>query len=453
MPPTLQSPEPLMAGQQGTDTMLNDIIDQSGAIVGNTGSAPTAPFTVDAMKGANRGEVSAQWAMRPRDQKFDTLGDLYNFKKGVWDRSFDTRLRSNVIDVFGPDIAAIQRADFDSPEAHRAACQAAMRQMKVGFTHADGSDVQQVAEVAPTHWAFGQLAQLAGAPAAYMRKIPSQLASECMAYGLRYERQVEDIKLFSNSDELMAAQGPNYGRIPDHEVVEALMRIAGQGKGQDPQFHWKAPGRLSGDFKSYDPEAIGPAEDRTFYGSDRDMFVFLVDDRRPIVVGKTRDGNDDHMFRGFYVQNSMVGSRALKLCSFYLRGVCMNRNLWGVEGFTELSIRHTSQAPGRWLSEIVPALESYAAASDTKLIEGVERAKAKVLATKEDEAIAFLQRRQFNNRVAKAIYDQHEIEEGKPMRSVWDFAQGITAFARNRPNTDDRLDDELKAKALLDTVA
>ena len=44
-------------------------------------------------------------------------------------------------------------------------------------------------------------------------------------------------------------------------------------------------------------------------------------------------------------------------------------------------------------------------------------------------------------------------EEGRPARSVWDMAQGITAVARNIPHTDDRIGFELEARKLLDKVA
>ena len=44
-------------------------------------------------------------------------------------------------------------------------------------------------------------------------------------------------------------------------------------------------------------------------------------------------------------------------------------------------------------------------------------------------------------------------EEGRPPEIVFDFVQGITAVARDKPHQDARLDMELKAKRLLDQVA
>jgi hypothetical protein len=83
----------------------------------------------------------------------------------------------------------------------------------------------------------------------------------------------------------------------------------------------------------------------TLYASDRDVFLFLVDDAHPIEAGRLPNGDPDLFFRGFYCWNSEVGSKTLGMASFYLRAVCMNRNIWGAEGFEEISIRSTREGP------------------------------------------------------------------------------------------------------------
>jgi hypothetical protein len=411
--------------------MLNDVIGSSPA------SVATAPYSVDVSKGSLDGTVSNQWMSRPADQKFATLGDLYRSKKLRHETSWEKRLNTDKFEIIAPDVQSIE-------DTHK---------LRVGVSGIKtGGDVSRSVEVVPTHWAFGQLAQLASSPAAFLRELPSQMTMDIINYRMRFARAVEEVKLYGSPEELFAATGPSYGRIPDHEVIKALMQIAGDGLGQDG-FHWKTPGKLNWSNGTYDPEDIGETADRTFYGSDRDTFVFLVDDRRPIVVGKTKTGAPDHMFRGFYIQNSETGSRSLKISAFYLRGVCMNRNLWGCEGFQEITIRHTSVAPDRWIREALPALESFASGSDRKLIESVEMAKAKQLVETQDAAIDFLKRRNFSVTQARKIWETHEREEERPMLSAWDFAQGITAFARTAINTDDRVSIELKAKDILDKVA
>jgi hypothetical protein len=55
------------------------------------------------------------------------------------------------------------------------------------------------APVAPTHWAFGQLASIVGAPASYLRQLPAPLAGINLQYGLTNHR-AEQVKTFETED-------------------------------------------------------------------------------------------------------------------------------------------------------------------------------------------------------------------------------------------------------------
>lgn len=393
----------------------------------------TAPFRVDPTRGGHNSEVSMQWMARPADQRFLDLTELHDFKRKFWEGSFQTRARTNEFELIAPE-----------PKVP-----ADLHKLTVGVKVDTGS-VIDAREVAPTHWAFGQMAGLAKSPASFLRELPSTLVSDVLTWRLRRAREVEEIKLYGGASELYAATGPDYGRIPDYEVVEAVRQVAGTGRGE---MRWKIPGVLDWQTNLYNPDAPVTKDSTTLYASDRDVFMFLVDDRNPIEIGKLASGEPDLMFRGFFVQNSEVGSRSLKLAAFYLRGVCMNRNLWGVEGFEEIKINHTRLAPDRWLRQAQPALRAYADGSAAKLIAGVAAAKAAKVANDQDEAMAFLKTRKFSESRAKAILEQGEKEEGRPPRTIWDMAQAITANARNFLNTDERLEQELHAKAILDKVA
>lgn len=70
--------------------------------------------------------------------------------------------------------------------------------------------------------------------------------------------------------------------------------------------------------------------------------------------------SDALYFGGFYCWNSEVGSKTLGMASFFLRAVCMNRNIWGAEGFEEISIRHSKFAANRFAHEVAPAPENFA---------------------------------------------------------------------------------------------
>src|SRR3546814_8231901 len=48
------------------------------------------------------------------------------------------------------------------------------------------------APVAPTHWSFGQLCSLVGAPSGYLRQLPAALAGINMQHGLLAHRRSEE---------------------------------------------------------------------------------------------------------------------------------------------------------------------------------------------------------------------------------------------------------------------
>ncbi|HBS35064.1 MAG TPA: DUF932 domain-containing protein, partial [Parvularcula sp.] len=233
--------------------------------------------------------------------------------------------------------------------------------------------------VAPTHWSFGQLSSLVGAPASYLRQLPAPLAAINLQYGLTTHRaeQVKTLETADGRTELRAVTGPDYGRIYDHELVSAVMKIAGDGVGDT---RWKIPGVLDWSTGVYNPNAAVSRDSTTLYASDRDVFLFLVDDLNPIEAGKLPDGSPDLFFRGFYCWNSEVGAKTLGLASFYLRAVCQNRNLWGVEDFQEIVIRHSKYASDRFAREAAPALTRFANSSPQPFVTSIRSAREQIVA-------------------------------------------------------------------------
>src|SRR5215218_4554507 len=131
----------------------------------------------------------------------------------------------------------------------------------------------------------------------------------------------------------------------------------------------------------------------TLYASDRDVFLFLCDDLNPIEAGRLPDGSPDLYFRGFYCWNSEVGSKTLGIASFYLRAVCMNRNLWGVENFEEITIRHSKFAAQRFAHEAAPALTSFAPAP---FVAGITDARQRIVARTDEDRESFLRKNGFS---------------------------------------------------------
>lgn len=379
-------------------------------------------YRVDISRGQNIGRVSSEWFSRPDDEKFLSLTALYDSVRARADRATTRIVESKTV-----------RVEARSEDSERLSL------------IVPGDD----RPVAPTNWSFGQLSSLVGAPASYLRALPAALAGINLQHGLLSHRG-EQVKMLQTDDgrtELRAVTGPDYGRIWDHELVAAVMKIAGNGVSDT---RWKVPGVLDWGSMHYNPYVDVNLDTTTLYASDRDVFLFLVDDTHPIEAGKLPNGEPDLYFRGFYCWNSEVGSKTLGMATFYLRAVCMNRNLWGVENFEEISIRHSKFAANRFAHEAAPALENFADSSPLSFITGINTARERIVARKDEDREDFLRKRGFSKAETSKIISTVLAEEGRPPASLYDFVQGITAHARTKTNQDSRLEVEGKAGKILE---
>jgi len=288
----------------------------------------------------------------------------------------------------------------------------------------------------PTHWAFGQMCQLANANAGYLRKLPAALAADCINFGLRHLREAEDVGLLcqDNGDHMVnAVTGPNYGRVWNDDLLLAVEEKIGNLSGNDGS-PW---------------QAIKSGSNVSLYGSDRDCFLFFYDKENPVTVPNRRNGQDGLVYRGLMVWNSMVGNMSLGMASFLFDATCFNRTVFGVTGAEKLTIRHTASAPDKFVEQIVPALEAYREASTEGLQQTINNARAAKI---EDDVSDFLAKR-FGKGLSKSLQTVHELEEGRPIETLWDASVAATAVARSKSHQDNRVALERQAGELLELVA
>ncbi|WP_342627157.1 DUF932 domain-containing protein [Nguyenibacter vanlangensis] len=387
-------------------------------------SARPAGFRIDPSRGRRDARVSSEWFSRPDDERYLSLADLH-----------------------AATLARAERATARTIES-RAIRVEASRDNAARLTLALPG---QAEPVAPTHWSFGQLSSLVGAPSSYLRNLPAPLAAINLQHGLLSHR-AELVKTLETDDgrvELRAVTGPDYGRVFDHELVGAVRKIAGDGTGDT---NWKVPGVIDWSTLTHNPYVDVTKETTTLYASDRDVFVFLVDDTHPIEAGRLPNGEPDLYFRGFYAWNSEVGSKSLGIASFYLRGVCQNRMLWGQQNFEQITIRHSKFAPSRFVHQAAPALRSFANASPASFVSGIQAARKAIVARDDDARESFLRKRGFSKPETATIIETVLREEQRKPETIYDFVQGITALARTKANQDVRLDLEGKARKLMEAV-
>ncbi len=404
--------------------MLQTATSRPAASAGAEIDPVSAPFKVDITRGERIGRVSSEWFSRPDDERYLSLSSLYEAVRSRAERATARTVETRAL-----------RVEASRDNVERLALIVPGREEPV----------------APTHWSYGQLCNLLGAPASYLRQLPAPLAGINLQHGLLANRE-EQVKTLETDDgrvELRAVTGPDYGRIWDHELVGAVMRIAGDGTGDT---RWKVPGLLDWSTMRHNPFVEVTKDTTTLYASDRDVFLFLVDDMHPIEAGRLPNGEPDLYFRGFYAWNSEVGSKTLGIASFFLRAVCMNRNIWGAEGFEEIRVRHSKFAAHRFAHEAAPALTRFADSSPGPFVAGIRAAREAVVARKDDDRETFLRQRGFSKPETEKIIATVLNEEGHPPSSIFDFVQGITALARGKTHQDSRLELEGRTARLLASV-
>lgn len=360
--------------------------------------------------------ANKQWSSRPADERFTSLIDMQNH--------FDLLRRNSAAKVVPSHVLTAVPTDE---------------------TAASGLVVRGSAgtDFAPSHWAFGQLAQLAGAPAGYLRTLPAPLAADALNYGLQHARQVEDVGLLLTRDgTLRAATGPKYGRIWNADIVRGLVRNFGDGA---TSTDWRVPGEFG--------KAVTVTKaNTTLFAGDRDMFVFLADETNRIEIADRRDGKPGSLARGFFVWNSEVGSTTFGISTFLFDYVCQNRIVWGASDVKTIKIRHSSGAPDRFLQEVAPALQSYANSSASSVVTAIEASRAKRIGQTAEDVSEFLAKR-FGKRLSESMQTAHLLEEGRPVETLWDAATAATAVARGIEYQDERVALERLGGSMLDLAA
>jgi len=378
---------------------------------------------VEARNGRNAtrsAAAMAAWAHRPGDQVFDSVQELVDHTRELKDRSY---VQEAAVEHLGI------KAMGDS-----------MRPGVDGMLLVHGRGNGNVLQAQLNNHAFNQYCQQIGARAGEYRKLPAAIAQIPLMW-LTQNADRKDVKMLvrrsdnGGLDSCEAINSPNYGRIWNHELAEAV------NKHIDPDV-WTIPK------VSHFHTKVG-----FISTNDKKAFVFLANESNPI----TLKGMDKPLYRGFYAWNSEVGDGTAGVADFCFNSACANRVMIGLTGFKELVIRHTSGAPDRWVRDAVPALNQYVNTSTDKITGLLEASREKKVAKDDKGALKWLQEHGFTKALAKgALESAREEERGADPNSsplsVYNIVQGITAEARSKENNDERVAIELMAGKLFKAV-
>jgi len=350
-------------------------------------------------------EAHRQWAKRPPDQRFADLNALQTY--------------------------------VESRKAASTERESRLRQLRITDNESGALLLNGDSEPAfLTHWSFGQLCNWLKAPASYLRTLPSNLAVQCLRHS--QSRHNAACQLLRRGDSqsseqplLAALTGPRYSRIWDADVVGTIEEAT-----EDSP--WKTPPARS----SNDSECAG------LYASDRDMFVFMVNDEQSVEVEGVKLG------RGFFCWNSETGAASFGLTTFLYNYICGNHIVWGAEDVSEIRIIHRDNAATRFSEDVLPALRTFLRSplSNDLIMDTVSMAMNVAVGNDLEQALKWADGKPFSRR---EIGDAWEVgqAEGENVSTLWGLVQGLTASAREIPHTNLRVNLERRAGDLLKAAA
>lgn len=384
----------------------------------------------------NMMDASAQWRMRPDDERYLTLDDLFSATDARRWRSQE----ANQFPLANYHVSVVEGGDLDGS-------------LYIATLNDDKPALF-------TNWSFNQFnRRVRGPDIEWLRRMPGKVSADALNASLVNAPETDDggsegksalTKLYyaqPTEEEpggwVRAITSPTYGRVYDSQVVKAVMDINLDGR-------WVVPGKIAGQGMNDAMEAV-TTQNTTLYASDRDVWVFLVDEQHPVEV----DG--ELFFRGFITSNSEVGRARFMLRTFLFQAVCCNRCIWGVSEVKELSFRHTSQAPSRFIEEAQPRLLEFSEANTKGIEAGIHRAKAITVADDKPNAVRWLERHGFSQHdsyvMGELAEQAQDIGSSGDPTNLWNLTCGGTAYAREIAFTDERVAFEVKIGGLLDTYA
>lgn len=421
--------------QRGTDRTSVKILPPSSPV-------RFTPVTQLGQK-TNLMDAHRQWASRPADERFWNLDELI-------ERTSACHRSSHEIVVDATELKVVS----------------------------DGTGLQLVGgglngPARFTHWSFGQLSRLAGAPADYLRTLDGDLASECLNRGL--QKRSESGKAGSHvlvrnagtANQTVGAMLSNgYSRIWNHDVVRRLVSLEQSGwrvpparpaSHDDPRARPATQADVlqdqdnAGGLAVRVGDMIAPAG---LYASDRDCFVFMINENARIDAG----GGDSGLARGFFMSNSEVGDCAFRLTTFLYDYVCSNHILWGASNVQEVRIVHRGRANDRWVGDLRRSLDQYSqtsAAVETRLITAAMRLS---FGASKEEVVQKLHKMGLTTiRNAEAALKWAEVDSDlrrnsfSPL-SVWGIVCGLTRVSQQSAFTDERVAIDRAAGKLMSMV-
>ena len=373
-----------------------------------------------------------EWASRPAEQRFRSLGDMQIALQARKERSAETALlpvpNMKVVPIDGEGLA-------------------------IGNQH--GAALLN-------NYTLGQLAQGINAPAGYLRTLPAELAAQCINEGLPNYPERERSLLVTESEQgnvCRAITSDQYSRYWDCDVVTDLLNtLEADGWRVPPARPY--PGCPAEDIWSATEQDILPGEQHILsvrigdrcgpaglYGSDRDMFALLVNQERSI------DTPSGAMFRALILRNSEVGASSYNVECILYSQVCGNHILWSAASIANIRLVHRGSADstrmnGRaFLAGTIAAAEQASCSEEQQQIAAAAEQKLDIKAAQLATGLP-----KGTIQAAEIMQEHFPQDHGDRAGTTWGWVQGLTRASQQSKYMADRTAIDQAAAKLLRKV-
>jgi hypothetical protein len=349
-----------------------------------------------------------QWATRPADQRFRTLGEMLAVTRSHRARATESTYDWGAIGI-----------ESDANDV---------------VLSVPGGTVHRF-----THHSFGRLGQAVGAGAHFLRTLPAPMVASILNFKLG-ERRTDgesDAKLLTVADPdgtgstVHSITTERYERLWNHEVIERCMGLA-------DRFDLVPAGAT---FR----EANGTAGEKSLYASDHDAFIFLMSRERTVM-----DPAGQALHRGVIVSNTEVGGIALSIMFFLFRDICGNHIIWGMDGLESARLRHLGKIRDRWIQsdEQLGKYLNAGTEQESSMFDAVKR----LIAPDKEKVVSTLYERRslaLPKKTWAAAFDAVIPELDGDPRSFYGMAQGVTRISQQGEWADERFELDSAAGKLL----
>jgi hypothetical protein len=291
-----------------------------------------------------------------------------------------------------------------------------------------------------THYAFGQLSRVIGAPASYLRTLSPELGARCVNEGIQNGRTLSgtDLKLLVKANGglpvIRSATSETYGRVWDATLYSEVNRYFGDGM-RSAGGTWQSPATWTGE----------PAGQ---YRGDRDSFVIRIDGGSMVNDGRGTNGGGIH--RGIMVRNSEVGHAAISLECVLFDRICGNHILWGAVIDRSFRRRHVGDKITRdTLRELIQVANRFNGRSASQDEQIIRSLMSNQIASTRDSVVDALRSLKYTKEQAdSAIASCEQYEPFNPL-SYWGIVSGTTRISQQSGYQDDRYTLDSLASAVL----